>query len=516
MHESGDMAVPNGPAVPQREIMLLIADVAALTGVPAPQLRSWEAAGVIHPRRSPSATRLYSAEDVAQVRLIKRSLLKPGRRGSLRRIAKELAGGSLTPEPEDFAGIPGVATPAVMSDAAYWQAVVSSMGELVIVGDGAGRVTSMNPALRCLLPVTEPSGSVDEPARSLGGEPLPAVLEALPLRWSALTGTQHRDVMVMLPGVAGSQVHTAWRVSPLRDDSGQAVGAVGVGRIVPQGPALLPEDWLAVAAHDLRNPVTTILGRLQLARRASAVLHGPEAPAAQRLNDHLAMAQRSTEDLIRIMDTVLDASAATSGMLIGHLEPEGIDLGQLAQQTVERAQQQASHHSFSLEVHGGPLHVAGDRIRLQQVLHNLLANAMKYSPDGGAIQVKLEVSAEPQAPLPDESLTSGTTPDAAAGWVWVRVADNGLGIPVESVPHVFERYWRVADATHRISGTGLGLYVCRAIVAAHGGHIWVERTVAEAEVPNGDWHGTVIALVLPLFSTPGPHGAGGALWAGNV
>jgi MerR family transcriptional regulator, light-induced transcriptional regulator len=95
---------PSQPAS-RDENHLLIADVAALTGVPPPQLRSWEQAGLIHPRRSPNAIRLYSIEDVARVRLVKRSLINPGRRGSLRRLVKALAAGTLAPGPEDYEGL---------------------------------------------------------------------------------------------------------------------------------------------------------------------------------------------------------------------------------------------------------------------------------------------------------------------------------------------------------------------------------------------------------------------------
>jgi PAS domain-containing protein len=135
----------------QTDTTFLIADVAALTDVPPPQLRSWEQAGILHPRRSPKATRLYTLDDVARVKLIKRSLSNPGRRGSLRRIARELAAGTLVPTVEDYAGLPGAEERPALSDAEYWQAVVASMDELVVVCNGAGRMTSINPALRALL-----------------------------------------------------------------------------------------------------------------------------------------------------------------------------------------------------------------------------------------------------------------------------------------------------------------------------------------------------------------------------
>jgi signal transduction histidine kinase len=499
MAQSSDLALPVAGPELQQDATFLIADVSELTGVPPPQLRSWEEAGILHPRRSPNATRLYSVEDVARVRLIKRSLLKPGRRGSLRRIAKDLAGGTLVTSPEDFAGLPCAPEPRAISDAAYWQAVVAAMDVLVVVCDSAGRMTSMNPALRSLLPSDPGASEAGQPARSLDGEPLPAILEALPLRWSAVTGTQHRDVVLTLPGTAHAQVQTSWEVTPLRDEGGAVIGAVAMGRIVPPTASLLPEDWLAVAAHDMRNPVTAVLGRLQLARLRSASLASSAGPAARELDLHLAAAERSTENLIRVMDTVLDASAAARGALLHHLEPEGVDLRLVAEQAVEHAQRQASRHTVTMSTPSTGLVVAGDRVRLRQVLDNLLANAIKYSPDGGDISLQLDTAAALTTLLPSLDGASEVVVDPAGGWVSVRIADTGLGMPAAALPHVFERYWRVTDTAQGIRGTGLGLYVCRAIVAAHGGHIWVERSVsvAESAATADGWHGTVMVLVLP-------------------
>jgi signal transduction histidine kinase len=129
----------------------------------------------------------------------------------------------------------------------------------------------------------------------------------------------------------------------------------------------------------------------------------------------------------------------------------------------------------------------------------LLANAIKYSPDGGDISLQLDTAAALTTLLPSLDGASEVVVDPAGGWVSVRIADTGLGMPAAALPHVFERYWRVTDTTQGIRGTGLGLYVCRAIVAAHGGHIWVERSVsvAESAATADGWHGTVMVLVLP-------------------
>jgi OmpR-family two-component system manganese-sensing sensor histidine kinase len=130
---------------------------------------------------------------------------------------------------------------------------------------------------------------------------------------------------------------------------------------------------------------------------------------------------------------------------------------------------------------------------------NLLANAMKYSPDGGPIGVQLAVlspSAEAAVPLAAMRGDSGVAPR----WVQVRISDTGLGIPSEAQPYVFDRFWRAEGPTRHLPGSGLGLYTSRAIVAAHGGHIWIERSVQapDAGGVSSEWHGTVIAVALPI------------------
>jgi signal transduction histidine kinase len=86
----------------------------------------------------------------------------------------------------------------------------------------------------------------------------------------------------------------------------------------------------------------------------------------------------------------------------------------------------------------------------------------------------------------------------------IRVSDTGIGIPADAVPHVFDRFWRAQEIARHIRGTGLGLYTSRAIVEAHGGHIWVEHSVPMMEngMTGAAEHGTVMALVLPLAALP--------------
>lgn len=458
-----------------------------------PRLRSWEEAGLLHPRRLPNAARLCSTQDIVRARLIKRSLVRPGRRGSLRHLAAALDRGELQPIQEDFAGLD--ARPG--GDRAF-RAMFEAMPELVVACDAEGALIGMNAALRAVR-------CIDDPV--LSACLLPDTLEDLPLRWTARTGTNYRGLALALCGPHDPAMLTLWSVSPPRADDGRPYGAVGVGRAAVTPPTT-QDDWLAVAAHDLRGPVTARLGWAQFALQAPAKLRSTEysaaawVAAATKLDGYLARLDVSTKDLISLMDTVLDATAAASGNFLRHLVSSSLELTAVARESVAPAQAHTSRHMITLEAPPAPFPMMGDRVRLRQLLDNVPANAIKYAPDGGPITVRLE--AAPALPGVDGDGSAG----GADQWAVLRVTDTGLGIPAEAVPRVFERFWRAPGATRQLRGSGPGLYACRAIAIAHGGDIAVERSVlaTDGESAASAWHGTVMRLALPL--------AGGSARAG--
>ena len=218
----------------------LISDVVALAGVSAPQLRSWERAGLLRPARSSGGVRVYAAEDVARVRLIRRSLDNPGRRGSLRRLAERLAADDLRPGPEDWAGLDG--RPAGPSDVIAgigWQAVVDALPAPVAVWDRDGVLAHANPALTALLtrpgldggPTLEPSPS---DTASLGD--VLAAAGPLSPRWVARVGVPQEEVPLILP-IGSLEGRTVWHAVPLLGPDGTPRGAAGLGRDI-SGEAL--------------------------------------------------------------------------------------------------------------------------------------------------------------------------------------------------------------------------------------------------------------------------------------
>jgi two-component system phosphate regulon sensor histidine kinase PhoR len=212
-------------------------------------------------------------------------------------------------------------------------------------------------------------------------------------------------------------------------------------------------------SHELRTPLATIgLLAETLARELEAA--GPAAagrpgPEFGRLRDRVAKIEEETGHLTQMVAEMLDLARIESGRAIALTDR--VDLAALAADAVERLRPVAERGGVRCSVVAPPPGelplVVGNAERLGQVLVNLLHNAIKFSPDGGPVEVRLE-------PVP--------------GGVRIAVRDEGIGIPREAQQRIFERFYKVDRARARGGGTGLGLAIARHIVEAHGGRIWVE------------------------------------------
>jgi PAS domain S-box-containing protein len=217
------------------------------------------------------------------------------------------------------------------------------------------------------------------------------------------------------------------------------------------------DEVLAVVAHDLRNPVHTILGA------AGVVEIVPDKEAHDR---HVQMIQRAAHKMERLISDLLDAASIESGTLSVRKAP--VDLGAVVSEVVELLESQARERSIKVdsEVDSGIPLVSGDHDRLIQVVSNLLGNAIKFTPEGG--NVRLRVSR-----MDDQVVLS--------------IADSGIGINPTNLPHVFERFWRADDSSTK--GVGLGLSIASGIIEALGGKIWAESEVGV---------GTTMTFSLPV------------------
>jgi len=169
------------------------------------------------------------------------------------------------------------------------------------------------------------------------------------------------------------------------------------------------------------------------------------------VRDSLAVIEDEADRLARLIDDLLDASRLQAGALA--LDLGDVALGPLLERLVTRFRTQSPTRRFSLTLPPDLPIVRGDEQRLTQVVANLLSNAVKYSPEAGEIRVRAE---------------------AQSSEIVVCVSDEGRGIDPSDAPHVFDRFYRSAAVTRSTQGAGLGLFLAKAIVEAHGGRIWVD------------------------------------------
>jgi PAS domain S-box-containing protein len=224
----------------------------------------------------------------------------------------------------------------------------------------------------------------------------------------------------------------------------------------------MKDDFVALVSHELRTPLTSIRGYLEL------VLEGQEDGLSKENGEFLGIVDRNAARLERLVDDLLFMARLGSGKL--ELSLEDTDLAALARESVGAATPRASAQAVELEcaVEEVPA-VRGDPGRLGQLLDNLISNAVKFTPDGGHVDVRV---------FPQN------------GDVAIEVADTGIGISADEQGQLFQKFFRTSAAGDRaIQGTGLGLSISKAIVEAHAGRI---------ELESKENVGTTVRVLLPV------------------
>ena len=221
------------------------------------------------------------------------------------------------------------------------------------------------------------------------------------------------------------------------------------------------EDVLAIVSHDLKNPLATV-------RLSAAVLHQKLArlPGGEALVSRVEAMDRAAVNMLGLITRLLDAARLDAGQPLA-VEPRLEPMGELVGEALALIEPQASRGDLRLEQHLPPgLTALCDRERVLQVLANLLGNAVKFTPAGGTVTVEA---------LADDAE------------VRVAVRDTGPGIPEDEQPRLFQRHWQSRATAAR--GSGLGLYIAKGLVEAHGGRLWVDSTLGA---------GSTFTFTLPL------------------
>jgi two-component system, OmpR family, phosphate regulon sensor histidine kinase PhoR len=359
--------------------------------------------------------------------------------------------------------------------AAEIEATVSAMTDAVIVCDADGRIQLANRAALETFGVESISELQRLPQvhervhpRHTSGEPVAP--EERPLE-IALAGETHQMDITLFHHTQGRDVHRRVNAAPVRDSGGQIIGAVSVETDITSLIEVdrLKDEFFSMAAHELRTPLTAIKGYTQILDK----LMDRRAEVAERA---LRTIREQSDRMERLINELLDVARVQTGQL--EFRYQDVELVALLRQLIAEIAPTAPQHTFHLQLDPPDAFFQGrwDRDRLTQVFANLLTNAVRYSPEGGEIDVMMEWSV------------------AEAGAVSVSVSDPGIGIPPEQIPRLFARYSRVSDGRHfQTGGLGLGLYISKEIIDAHRGTIRVSSTPG---------HGSTFTVTLPTRSVP--------------
>lgn len=346
------------------------------------------------------------------------------------------------------------------------ETALQSMADAVFVCDSRGAITLANEtALRLI-------GSETLPHMGL----LTTCLDGLQVRFQdghpidrqelaisrALAGeTVRQQEETAIHPSTGLEIDLLISSAPIRDEAGSIVGAVHVMRDITELMELdrLKGQFITVAAHELKTPVAIVKGYSQVFLRRA----GEVTPEQRKVLEGI---ERGADRIDGIVQALLDVSLLSSNRV--KLGLERVDLAEFVGQKVDRVALASTKHRVEL-LHADQVAVQADPVRLEQVLDTLLDNAVRYSPQGGAIELEVRIEG-----------------DRAV----VSVRDEGIGIPEKKQGRMFQRFYRAHTGTpHDYGGLGVGLYVAREIIVGHGGGI---------EFESEEGKGSTFRFTLPL------------------
>jgi signal transduction histidine kinase len=230
--------------------------------------------------------------------------------------------------------------------------------------------------------------------------------------------------------------------------------------------ASLQRNFVSMASHEFRTPLTIIDGH---ARR---LIKTKDAVTADEIGERAGKVRAAVLRLTHLIDNLLNSARLIDGGAAPYFHPAEMDMAALLHEVCQVHREMTPGAQITEQVAPTPIPMAGDAKLLFQVFSNVLSNAVKYSPHGGAIAVEAEV---------------------AAGDVVVRISDRGIGIPAADLVHLFQRYHRGSNVSG-IVGTGVGLYLVKMAVELHGGRV---------EVDSKEGDGARFTVRLPLRPAPG-------------
>ena len=295
---------------------------------------------------------------------------------------------------------------------------------------------------------------------------------------TALDGAQHPARVVATDGIAragvelrmllddGRERWVSGTFSPIRDAQGTVALLVNLRDIAEQKEQeRMHRDFVSMAAHELRNPLTAIKGFTRTLMVKADML------SEDRKNQYLSMVNEQSNRLARLVEDLMQVSRIDAGRV--SIEPRALQLEDTLTGLLEQFRTKWTGREIVVDRADAEVPpVFADPHKLEEILINLIDNAVKYSANGSSVEVNI---------------------GAAAGEVRVAVRDHGDGIPPEEIPNLFQKFARISSpSTAEIPGTGLGLYIVKGFVQAHGGRVWVDSVLGE---------GSTFTFTLPVADT---------------
>ena len=340
--------------------------------------------------------------------------------------------------------------------------IINSMTDGVLVVDKGGSVALLNPAAMRFLSVT--ADVLGKAVDDIQVEELSrAIKDVLERDTENLAGVS-QEIQLQLEG---REVFLRCHAVPVRDEEGALLGGVAVLQDITQLKELerMKADFVAMVTHELRAPVAAIEQQL------TVILKGLAGEINERQSRMLGRAKERAKGLLDLVKDLLDLSKIEAGMQVQYMEP--VDIGSLLSKVVELMGPQAEQKGLIVEfdLEDGLPSVNADAANMEGVFTNLISNAIKYTPEGGLVQV---------------------TGKKEGGYIRIDVRDTGIGISEKDLPRIFERFYRVkTEKTRQIVGTGLGLSIVKQVVDAHLGTL---------DVQSVENQGTCFTVRLPVVA----------------
>lgn len=328
------------------------------------------------------------------------------------------------------------------AERARLEAVLGSMGEAVLVVHGSGEITPMNPE-RC--------------AMILGEDPMTIVPEdeqgnSIPPDQTPIARAMNLETFAMQFSASYPESGRAWfeaNARPIRGQHEDQGSVLVIRDVTDSSLRRLQEEFMSIASHELRTPLTALRGYLQMLQR--------QLPDDERIRRRISISLAMVNRLVRLVNDMLDVSRLQSGRF--SLELDEYDMHEAVRESADLAESMSEKHRIELSLPDEPIPARLDVMRIQQVILNLLSNAITYSPDADVVNLR--------AWCEDDQLV-------------VEVQDYGVGIPKDVQSEIYGRFFQVERGSHAASrGLGLGLYISRSIVEAHHGVLEVDSAPGE-------------------------------------